>query len=159
MSLCPAPPEPPSSPQLLASKPTVDGTFVTVCWGPALNSGGLDDLHYNVYVRQVDQAVYTKVNNEGIFSSESKICHEVSGLDAMTSYAVVVVSANGATGDPETLDQQLTSVQGHFVAYFVDTGEAGVCVCVCVCVCACVCVCVCVRVCVCMCACVHVCTD
>ena len=99
-----------------------------------MDSGGLDDLHYNVYIRQVDQATYTKANSEGIVSSKQTICHEVSGLNPMSSYAIVVASANGATGDPETLDQQLTRVQGHFVAYFVDTGEAtGVCVCVCVC--------------------------
>ena len=117
-------------------EPVVDGTFVTVCWGSALNTGGLDDLHYNVYVHQVgmDGAMYNKVNDNPITGS-GELCHEISGLNSMSSYAVVVTSANGATGDPPTLDQQLSSVQGQFVAYFVDTGEPGVCVCgVCGCV-------------------------
>ncbi len=110
--------------------PVVDGTVVTVCWGSALNTGGLDDLHYNVYIRQVgmDVAMYNKVNDNPITGS-GELCHDISGLNLSSSYAVVVTSANGATGDPPMLDQQLSSVQGQFVAYFVDTGEPGVWVC------------------------------
>ncbi len=68
--------------------------------------------------------MYNKVNDNPITGS-GELCHEISGLNPSSSYAVVVTSANGATGDPEILDQQLSSVQGQFVAYFVDTGEPG----------------------------------
>ena len=104
----------------------MDGTFVTVCWGAALDSGGLTDLHYNVYTHQtgVDGPMYRKVNNVAI-TGMGEICYDVPGLNPMTSYAIVVTSANGATGDPETLDISLSSVAGQFVAFFVDTGEPG----------------------------------
>lgn len=118
--------ESPSSPVLTRKPVTVDGTFVRVCWGAALDSGGLDDLHYNVYVQRTDSSSgFTKVNADSIVGS-GEICHEISGLDPFSSYAVIVTSANGATGDPETLDQQLSTVQGRFLAYYVDTGEGGI---------------------------------
>ena len=120
-------PESPSPP-LLTVEPVVDGTNVDVCWRAALNSGGLNDLHYNIYVHQigVEGAMYMKVNDVGI-TGTGEICHPVpsSRLNPMSSYAILVTSANGATGDPETLDQSLTTVDGQYVAFFVDTGEPG----------------------------------
>ena len=118
-------PESPSPP-LLTVEPVVDGTYVDVCWGAALDSGGLNDLHYNIYVHQtgVDGPMYMKINDVGIMGT-GEICHPVSGFNPMSSYAIVVTSANGATGDPETLDQSLTTVEGQYVAFFVDTGEPG----------------------------------
>lgn len=68
--------------------------------------------------------MYTKVNSDPIIGT-GDLRYDVPGLDGRSSYAIVVVAANGATGDPETLDQQLTGVEGHYVAYFVDTGEPG----------------------------------
>ncbi len=111
---------------MLTVEPVVDGTFTTVYWSASLNSGGLDDLHYNIYVHRVGTtgAMYNKVNTEPI-TGTSDLSYNVPGLDGSSSYAIVVVAANGATGDPQTLDQQLTEVDGHYVAYFVDTGEPG----------------------------------
>ena len=104
----------------------MDERFVSLCWGAALDSGGLDDLHYNIYIHLpgVDGPMYRKVNNEAI-KGKGEICYNVSGIKPMSSYAIVVTSANGATGDPKTLDQSLTTVDGQYVAFFVDTGEPG----------------------------------
>ncbi len=69
--------------------------------------------------------MYTKVNPNPIVGTGNDFQYDVPGLDGSSSYAIVVVAANGATGDPETLDDKLTAVDGHYVAYFVDTGEPG----------------------------------
>jgi len=101
----------------------VDGTLVRVFWRSAQDSGGLDDLHYNVYVR-AGEPQYSRVNDVPIIGT-GDLDYEVVGLAPGTSYTIVVTSANGATGDPETLDLELSTVQGQFVAYFVGTGQAG----------------------------------
>ena len=108
-----------------------------MCWVNASDSGSLSDLHYNVYVNGLDNRNenYTRANDEGIFdngrgdrqSVVGILCYEISGLDAKTSYSVLITSANGATGDPLELQQSLDRVDGQYLDFFVTTGAGGMC--------------------------------
>lgn len=126
---------PPSSPRLIpgrggAPQVGVGSRSITVCWLPAINSGGLNNVHYNIYLYDTNQdnPIFNKVNPEGIMHERSastnndRICYEATGVDPQTSYGVVVVSANGATGNPQTLTN-LEAVQNRSVVFFVALGS------------------------------------
>ena len=101
---------------------------ITVCWLPALDSVGLDDLRYNIYLYDstLEEPTYQKANDEGIVQedgdSDTNICYDVSVENTDTSYGVLVVSANGATGDQEELTD-VQEVQDRFVVFFVALGS------------------------------------
>lgn len=98
-----------------------------MCWLPALDSGGLDDLHYNIYLfnTELDDPEFNKVNTEPVVqeNGQNNICYELEGTDTSESYGIIVVSANGATGDPPTL-MNLDEVQGHSITFFLSRGQA-----------------------------------
>lgn len=109
--------------------PSVDGRSIRVCWLPALDSGGLDDLRYNVYLYVTDEEVpvFNRFNSEGIVQEEggnnqTALCHSLEDIATDTSYGIIVVSANGATGDPETLTN-VDDVQGRSVVFFLTLGQ------------------------------------
>ena len=122
----------PSSPRLLLSEggiPQVSQSSITVCWLPALDAGGLDDLRYNLYLFDTDSSnpEYNKVNSDGVVqesggNNQTRICYELQDIDTQTSYGIIVVSANGATGDPERLTD-VDTVQGHSVVFFLSLGD------------------------------------
>ncbi len=122
---------PPSSPRLILSgsgTPRIGQNSISVCWLPAEDSGGLDDLHYNIYLydTSLDNPDYLKANNEGIFqengNSDSNVCYEVEITGENINYGVLVVSANGATGDPQSITD-VGSIEGRFVAFFLSSSQ------------------------------------
>lgn len=98
-----------------------------MCWLPALDSGGLDDLRYNVYLydTSLEEPFFERVNEEmeirSVINDTSILCHDAPIINDETSYGVVVVSANGATGDPENFTD-VSEVQDRFVVFFVALG-------------------------------------
>ncbi len=63
--------EPPPSPRLFLEQggaPRVSQGSIRVCWLPALDSSGLNDLRYNVYIYNTDQddPIYNRVNSDGV---------------------------------------------------------------------------------------------
>ena len=125
-------PEPPSSPRLSLTGegvPSINGDSIRVCWLPALDSGGLDDLRYNVYlyVTNEEPPVFNRVNSESIVlaeggSNQTTLCHNLEDIATDTSYGIIVVSANSATGDPQML-ANVDDVQGRSVVFFLTLGE------------------------------------
>lgn len=122
---------PPSSPRLLLTSegvPQVSQTSITVCWLPSLDMGGLDDLHYNIYLYDTDSPApeFNRVNSNEVLQegggNQTSICYELQDIDTQTSYGIIVVAANGATGDPAML-RDLDQVQGHSVVFFLSLGE------------------------------------
>lgn len=123
---------PPSSPRLLLTRngvPQVSQSSITVCWLPALDMGGLNDLHYNIYLYDTADSdpVFNRVNKELVVQEEggdnqTSICYELRDINTQTSYGVIVVSANGATGDPMVL-RGVDEVQDHSVVFFLTLGE------------------------------------
>lgn len=123
---------PPSSPRLLLTGngvPQVRQSSITVCWLPALDTGGLDDLRYNIYLYDTTDpdSEFNKLNDEGVVQEEggdnqTSICYELEDIDTQTSYGIIVVAANGVTGDPLLLSD-LDQVQGRSVVFFLTLGE------------------------------------
>ena len=116
--------EPPTAPQISPDPPTIDGTFIVVCWRAVNNSGGRDDLHYNIYTLPAGGSIFSRANAEPIEPSGANQCYELSGLQSQTSYTIVVTSANGATNDPVEFEE-LSQVENRFIAFYVSTGEGG----------------------------------
>ena len=96
-----------------------------MCWLPSLDTGGLDDLRYNLYLFDTTDVApeFNKVNDEGVVQEEgdSMICYELQDINTNTSYGIIVVAANGATGDPQVL--QADQVPSHSAVFFLSMVE------------------------------------
>lgn len=91
--------------------------------------GGLTDLHYNIYLFDTTDPdpVFNRVNQEAVEQeaggdNQTSICYPLRDINTQTSYGVIVVSANGATGDPAVL-RGIEEVQDHSVVFFLTLGE------------------------------------
>ena len=98
-----------------------------MCWLPSLDTGGLDDLRYNLYLFDATEEApeFNKVNDEGVVQEEGDnqtvICYELQDINTDASYGIIVVAANGATGDPQVL--QTDQVPSHSAVFFLSRVE------------------------------------
>ena len=100
--------------------PSACDNAIELCWLRSDDSGGLSDLHYNVYVASNDTQLFTKANTDPIRDT----CYKVPNPDAKSSNTLVVVAANGATSDPNDFTaENITMVQDRFVLFFVPPGD------------------------------------
>ena len=64
----------PSAPRFdLTSPPVLEGTDITLVWLPSNDTGGANNLYYDVYTAQLDSSdpVFCKQNNDDIDSGTS----------------------------------------------------------------------------------------
>ena len=94
------------------------GNAVFVTWLAANDTGGRDDFHYNIYVLANNSGVFVKWNVNPIDDT----FYTITDLDVSSSYSIVLVSSNGATGDPDQFTDVLV-VQNRFLLFYVVTGE------------------------------------
>ncbi len=121
---------PPSSPRLILGRegvPIVSGCVATVCWLPALDKGGLNDLRYNIYIfsTESNSPRYTRLNPpEGVVQQNggdsTKVCYDATSSGFGDNYGIIVVSTNGATASIDgAVISNVEEIQGRSVAFFV----------------------------------------
>ena len=96
-----------------------------MCWLPALEKGGLNDLSYSIYLYDTSlmEPVFKRVGTvTGNFTNQEKIPFDVDISDAASSFSVMVVSVNGATGDPESFTD-VQEVQDRSVVFFFSRDQ------------------------------------
>ena len=130
---------PPSSPRLILGSgglPIVSGDITTVCWLPALDKGGLDDLRYNIYIFSTDEKspTYMRLNPaEGVVQQggddNTQVCYDAKITGVGLNYGIIVVSTNGATVSTDGVAINVEDVQGRSVAFFVAGSPATSCPC------------------------------
>ena len=115
----------------------MDGNITMVCWLPALDKGGLDNLRYNIYIFSTDKdnPTYMRLNPaEGVVQQggddNSQVCYDAKITGVGPNYGIIVVSTNGATAsiDGDTIGN-VEDVQGRSVAFFVAGSPATSCPC------------------------------
>jgi hypothetical protein len=122
----------PTAPLLdLTKPPQLEGNKITAIWTPPTDSGGdPDNLYFDVYAAQLKEGqnpTFCRQNEEQIDKScnaESSECrYEITSLKPNSPYAILVVSGNSATNDPECVSN-ITVLGSRYLVMVVGTEDA-----------------------------------
>jgi hypothetical protein len=126
----------PTAPLLdLTKPPQLEGNKITAIWTPPTDSGGdPDNLYFDVYAAQLKKEqnpTFCRQNDKEINGScKSEVgtpeCnYELANLNSSSPYAILVVSGNSATNDPECVSN-ITVLGSRYLVMVVGTSSVDV---------------------------------